>query len=70
MIESCQYRAQFLLPKVRDLGLDQEAALLYGKVRKNNSPIQKTKAFGILLLWYHFPPVSVNHALNFLFLPQ
>ncbi|XP_034243766.1 transforming growth factor-beta receptor-associated protein 1-like [Thrips palmi] len=32
LIGSSQYRAQFLLPKVRDLGLDQEVALLYGKM--------------------------------------
>ncbi|XP_052131326.1 transforming growth factor-beta receptor-associated protein 1 [Frankliniella occidentalis] len=30
--KSNQYRAKFLLPKVRDVGLDQEVAVLYGKV--------------------------------------
>lgn len=32
LVGSCHYRAQFLLPKVRDLGLDQDVAILYGKL--------------------------------------
>ncbi|KAJ1521054.1 hypothetical protein ONE63_002762 [Megalurothrips usitatus] len=32
LVKSDRYRAQFLVPKVRGLGLDQDVALLYGKM--------------------------------------